>query len=167
MLLLSYHLYYNFPISVCVFVCVSVRTCPNPIYSLISQRILKLSTYLEPPWHSGCFKTIWVKIGAQTKKFLAYQLIFLVCLLVRLSVTESVCHTVCLSQSLSVTPRLDTSHSRRARETPPKAAISRVSSKLKLMEGIFSKIFLIFPNFFCFWAKLGRDVRTWRNILGR
>ena len=94
--LLSY-LYTN--ALVCPSVCPSVRT--NPIYSFISQRILKLSTYLEPPWHSGCFKTIWVKIGAQTKKFLAYQLIFLVCLLVRLSVTylvcPSVCHRVCLS----------------------------------------------------------------------
>ena len=85
---------------------------------------------MESSWHWGCFKTIWVKIGAQTKKFLASQCFYLVCLFVRLSVTQSVCHTICLSHSLSVTPSvchtLDTSHSRRARKTPPKAAILRV-----------------------------------------
>ena len=41
--------------------------CTNPIYSIISQWILKLSTNLESSCYGGCFKTTWMCIQQETK----------------------------------------------------------------------------------------------------
>ena len=113
-------------------VCANTSCVSEPYLLLHFSMNLKIKHIFGMAWHWGCFKTIWVQIGSQTKKFLPCRLLLTLCLFVRLSVTGSVCHTVCLSHGLSVTSSvchtLDTSHSRRARETPPKAAILRVFS---------------------------------------
>ena len=44
--------------------CLSVRALQKPPSC---RSISKLSTYSEPSWDNGSFKTIWVKIRAQKK----------------------------------------------------------------------------------------------------
>ena len=60
---LEANLYYNLPISVCLFVCLFFWP---PSHGPISN----LSTYLDSLWHSGPNKSITEVIRAQTKKFL-------------------------------------------------------------------------------------------------